>query len=391
MMLGAALVKEFKLVFRDLHSLLVLFAMPAAFIVIMSLAMQEQFAGDGSFGPEVKYHVEAPGEQTAQYLDNLRRSDFLRLTEIDRAAYESALSDRTAGGDRAVYLFVPAGAFTAGDGTEKARPPVTLWLAPAVEERTRLLIRSAVEAAWTRTRLARRFAGAGEGAFDGLVPPDAIKTEYLYQGDGGQPTAVQQSVPAWLIFSMFFVVIPISTTLITERQQGTLARLRTMPVSMPLFVSAKILPYLVINQIQLILMLAVGFYLVPWLGGDRLNVAGAPAGLAIMSLATGFAALGYGLLVAVAVRTTEQATAIGGIGSILLGALGGIMVPKFVMPDYLQTATHISPMAWGLEGFLDIVLRGGGVGEIAYEAFILFVFGATLFSAALILIQRRRQ
>ena len=41
---------------------------------------------------------------------------------------------------------------------------------------------------------------------------------------------MQQNVPAWLVFGAFFVVIPLSNTLIRERQQGTLRRLRTMPV-----------------------------------------------------------------------------------------------------------------------------------------------------------------
>ena len=35
------------------------------------------------------------------------------------------------------------------------------------------------------------------------------------------------------------------------------------------------------------------------------------------------------------------------------GALGGVMVPKFVMPPFMRELADISPMSWGLEGFLD--------------------------------------
>ena len=42
---------------------------------------------------------------------------------------------------------------------------------------------------------------------------------------GGRPSSVQQNVPAWLIFGMFFVVMPMSALFIVERRDGTLARL----------------------------------------------------------------------------------------------------------------------------------------------------------------------
>lgn len=388
-MTGAAIIKEFKLVFRDLHSLLVLFAMPAAFIVIMSLAMQDEFAADKQGGPVVRYHIDSPDDKTARFTAFLGRSSFLSFIETGASTPQAALNAPS--DDRPLaYLSVATGAFDAsgGDGA------VTVWLAPSVETRTRLLIEAAVNEAYAKTRLAQQFAAAGasEALVEEFIPAGAIRTEYLYSGAAPdvRPTSVQQNVPAWLIFSMFFVVIPISTTLITEKQFGTLDRIRTMPASMPAFIAAKIPPYLAINQVQLIIMLLVGIYIVPLLGGNRLGITGSTTGLAVMSLATGFAATGYGLFIAALVRTTEQATAVGGIGNILLGALGGIMVPKFVMPDYLQAATHVSPMAWGLEGFLDILLRGGGVDAIAFEALTLSLFGAVLLGAAIVIIQRRR-
>jgi ABC-2 type transport system permease protein len=102
-----------------------------------------------------------------------------------------------------------------------------------------------------------------------------------------------------------------------------------------------------------------------------------------MSLAIGVSAIGYALVVAVSAKTTAQATTIGGVGNILLGAIGGIMVPKFVMPDYLQAFTKLSPMSWGLDGFLDILLYGNGVSAIIPEVIMLLVFGACMLFLAL--------
>jgi ABC-2 type transport system permease protein len=52
------------------------------------------------------------------------------------------------------------------------------------------------------------------------------------------------------------------------------------------------------------------------------------------------------------------------------------MVPKLVMPLAMQRLGDLSPMSWGLEGFLDIFVRGGGVAEVLPECGQLLVFAA---------------
>jgi ABC-2 type transport system permease protein len=188
---------------------------------------------------------------------------------------------------------------------------------------------------------------------------------------------------------MFFLVIPISTTFIAERQQGTLGRLRSMNISVPLLFAGKLIPYFLINQVQVVIMLWVGVFLVPLLGGDALTLGRSPLGLGLMAAAVSFGAIGYALLISVLARTTEQATTLGGVGNIVLGAIGGIMVPKFVMPEAMQGITALSPMAWGLEGFLDILLRQGGVREVLPEAAALFAFGTVALLVAAQLLRRR--
>jgi len=53
-------------------------------------------------------------------------------------------------------------------------------------------------------------------------PDTSIGIQYVYKTNRTIkfPSAVQQSVPAWLVFSMFFIVIPISNTFIAEADTG---------------------------------------------------------------------------------------------------------------------------------------------------------------------------
>jgi ABC-2 type transport system permease protein len=387
-MLIAAISKEFRLVFRDFHSVLVLFAMPAVFIIIMSLAMQDQFAPGKTATFEIRFFNAESNPTSDRIIELLLQSEYFRLkrtnTPNDPQAIKTLLGD-----SNSAYIHIPSNFARLPDPDTGEYSSVEIWLTPNVDIRTSLLISSVVKEALIRATLPP--ANGHNGGTD-IPISDYIKTGYLYQDDeySQRPTAVQQSVPAWLIFSMFFVVIPIATTLVTEKQQGTLIRLRAMNVSMNGFLVAKILPYLLINQLQLLLMLLLGIYLVPILGGDKLTISGAWWNLAPISLAIGFSAVSYALLIAVIAKTTEQATSIGGIGNILLGAIGGIMVPKFVMPDYLQKITQVSPMSWGLDGFLDIFLRNGGFRDILPEFIMLTALGLLLLLTALTIFQRQQ-
>ena len=65
----------------------------------------------------------------------------------------------------------------------------------------------------------------------------------------------------------------------------------------------------------------------------------------LVAAAVSLAAVACALLVASIARTNQQATIVGGVGNILMGAIGGIMVPKFMMPTAMQTLAEFSPMA----------------------------------------------
>jgi len=231
----------------------------------------------------------------------------------------------------------------------------------------------------------------GDESLDELA---AVVLNVTYAYDGGQelsPSSVQQNVPAWLVFAMFFVVVPLSNTLIKERQLGTLKRLKTIPVSPAVLILGKLFPYFVVMQLQVICMIAVGIFVVPMLGGDRLAMGSSYGALVLISFALSLAALGYAFVIAVVTKTTEQATMLGGAGNIILAALGGIMIPKFVMPLSMQKISEWSPMNWGLEGFLDVFLRNGDVGFVLPKVLMLGGLGICLIVIASLLMAKRSE
>jgi ABC-2 type transport system permease protein len=174
---------------------------------------------------------------------------------------------------------------------------------------------------------------------------------------------------------MFFISVPLSTTWIQERQQGTLLRLRSLGIGPATLLAGKLLPYGVVNLCQAATMLGVGVWAVPALGGRRLDLGVEPGALlAVIGLAS-FAAVAWGLMVANWAGSAEQATVFSGVANLLMGAVGGVMVPRFIMPAVLQKASEASPMAWGLDAFLDVLLRRGGLELAAPQLWRLGLFG----------------
>jgi ABC-2 type transport system permease protein len=137
-------------------------------------------------------------------------------------------------------------------------------------------------------------------------------------------------------------------------------------------------------------MLAVGVWLMPVIGGEGLSLQGVHWGaLLLLLLAIGLAAVSLALAVACLVSTHSQAATIGPVLNILMAALGGVMVPTFVMPPLMQSIARYSPMNWGLEGLLDVLLRNGDIVSILPEAGKLAVFASLMLGAGFLLFRRR--
>ena len=76
------------------------------------------------------------------------------------------------------------------------------------------------------------------------------------------------------------------------------------------------------------------------------------------------AACGFGLFLGMACSTYEQASTLGYTAIVASAALGGVMVPVYAMPPLMQELAIISPLNWGLNAFLDILVRGDALSAI---------------------------
>jgi len=187
------------------------------------------------------------------------------------------------------------------------------------------------------------------------------------------PNAFQQNVPGYTIYGVFWIVSLLTASVLQEKREGTFRRLLAAPLSRAVMLAGKLLPYYLINLIQIAIMLGAS----RWLFG--LSLGRSPFALVTVSLAVAAAATGLGVLVAALVRTEAQA---GGLTVLLLltmSALGGCFVPRFIMPDWLRTLGLLMPHAWALDAYQDLLVRGYGLREVWPKVGALTAFAAAFF------------
>ncbi|MGI9308111.1 MAG: ABC transporter permease [Gammaproteobacteria bacterium] len=376
--------KEFLLLLRDRTSLALLFLMPSIFIVIMSLALQSGYASHSAVDIDYVLVDHARSDGSNAFIDRLGESRSFHRT--DSSAPEGELA-RQVNADEIQFLLVLAKDFD----TQLANgaPAATLQIGPSTDAPLAQLFQT-----WVVSHLSRHYLDQQVFPLLMLDDPTAedpganleklLEVSAVSSKEKGRylPSSVQQNVPGWMLFGMFFVAIPLSNTLINERSNRTLRRQHSMGVTRLSIIGGKVIPYFIINLIQVILMLIVGTVLVPLLGGDKLSLGNSMAGLIMLTCACSLAAVSYALLISRFARTTEQATLFTGATNIIMAALGGIMIPRFLMPDLMQTLGWFSPMSWGLEGFHDLFLRDGGSGDVLQECSVLLVFAVIMLSLA---------
>ncbi len=197
------------------------------------------------------------------------------------------------------------------------------------------------------------------------------------------PNPVQQTVPAWALFAMFFIALPMSASFIHDRKEGILRRLMGYKVSKLQILLGKMSAFFIINVLQFFVMLVLGLFVVPMFTDMSFALNIAWPGLILAVLVSALAATSYGLLVSSLFTSSEQASSFGAIAVVLMALFGGVMIPHFVLPAFMQKLAFLSPLYWGLESFLDIFMRQLSVSSVLPKLTVLLVFSILFLLIAL--------
>jgi ABC-2 type transport system permease protein len=188
----------------------------------------------------------------------------------------------------------------------------------------------------------------------------------IYGSLNANPNILSVNIPAFILFAMFFIVLPLAGSIINEKQQGTKDRLMTLPVNSFTFISGKVTMYLIVCIMQFFLMVAIGKYGFPVISHlPSLSLDVNVTALSVSIISSGLAAIGFGLLIGTFTNTNAQAAPLGSALVVILAVIGGIFFPDYLMPESIKKISIISPLKWGTNAFFNIFARGADL-KIVY-------------------------
>ncbi len=409
----ATVFKELLLLTRDRSGLAVLFVMPAVLVVVVSLVQENVLKATGetgvellfvdqdrqAFGKAIREHLEASGVgRLVSELDGQELDAGKAKALIEKGRYQVGIvvpEGTTAAVRREAVAQVSAAFSGAAGEVPAALPRVSVYFDPLAHGSFRssvlnglkhMLLAMEIEIkakvlAELLSAVSRGTAGAaGERTAMPMDPGWASRRLMDVVAEQGRlkklPTSVQHNVPAWAVFGIFFIVLPLGGIILRERQDGTLDRLRTLPVPHLTLLAGKLAAYVFVCWGQFLFVVLVGKTLLPILGTTVLSLGSDPLALIVTVTLISLAACGYGVMIGTLARTFEQASIIGPVSVVCAAALGGIMVPVYAMPRVMQTVSLFSPLAWGLNALVEIFAREGTLGSIRPELGYLAAFSA---------------
>ena len=184
-------------------------------------------------------------------------------------------------------------------------------------------------------------------------------------GDESSNWGLIQAVAGTAILMLLFSVSSIGQSMLEEKENGVLKKLLQSPVKPFEIMMSKMLTATIISVFQLTVM-----FIFSWLAFALDIFMDIPA-LIIMILFTAIACSSFGVLLSAIVTTKKQADSLGTIIILFMSAVGGSMIPLYIMPSFMQDAAVISVNYWSIQGFYDIFWRKTGIESIMENILVL--------------------
>lgn len=409
----ATIRKELLLLLRDPAGLLLLLIMPAALIIVMAIVQDAPYKEYQEVKFEILVTNKDKGSVGEKIIEGLRKNkSFVVISELEHKNLdETTLKQNLQDGKYHMGIVIPenataslvnvsnklanemagaagiSGALPVSSTTDSAS--LQLLFDPVVKPAFRSSLNYALNQYLTQVKieiLLERMSkmngdslAAGQGVSVASLNVLSVQEERL--GDRKNPVltnSVQHNVPAWAIFGMFLIVVPLSGNMIRERDEGSAVRIQLIPQANRRVGLGKIVFYIVVCMLQFFVMLMVGIYLLPLFGLPKLFLGTYPFSLIPMAFAIAFAAVGFGYFIGSVFKTANQAMPCGAITVVLFSAIGGVWVPVEILPALMRKVALLSPLYWSLEGVNEVILRGKGWEGIWMPFSILIVSGCVL-------------
>lgn len=389
--LYSSLRKELLLLINDKVGLALMFLMPLLLVFIITIIQDSAYkmVNENQIPLLVVNHDS--GKEGGKLVDLLTKSGLFKIESQNAIQQESLKSELLSRG-KMIALYIPA-TFSAGlesnaedvsailmddlglehdtSAREKiSMPKLSFYNDPVLQENYSYSVMSVIQSymsvienslmidrMYANMDIAERSGKLKDKMISNRVGIDQIVARN--NNSTAIPNSTQHNVPAWTIFAMFFMVVSLGSNIVKERVNGSFLRLKTMPTTFMVVMFSKMAIYVIVAALQVALTFSMGIWILPKLGLPKLSVPDNIIATIAVIFISSMAAVSYALMIGAFAKTEQQANGFGAISIIIFGAIGGILVPTFVMPGFMQFFSNFSPLHWCLEGFYVLFLKGG--------------------------------
>ena len=373
---------------RDFKTFMFLLIMPILFTLLFGFAFGGFGGGDSDSRLPVGYLSQDDHWVSRSLHDLLAGSEVIRLDE-NTFRSTSDLEQLVADGDLAAAVIIPDGYGKAALKGKSARlivitdPNSTAWTTVQAEL---LALASRLDGA-IRTATVIEQTGAEGPSFNYTFkqtlaawdePPIAIQetTSPALQKSENNNGAMTHTAPGMMLQFAIAGLLTAAQIIVAERKSRTLQRLLTTSARRVHIVVGHYLAILFMILMQFIILILFAQIV---LKVDYLRV---PAGSFLVAFSAALCIAALGLLIGILAKTEEQAIIFSLVPMFVFAGLGGAWVPLEVTGATFRAVGHVSPVAWAMDGFENIVARGLGFGSVLVPAAALLGYAAFFFLLA---------
>jgi ABC-2 type transport system permease protein len=380
--------KDLLQILRNRMTFLFLLIMPIAFTLLFGLA----FGGSGGTSdPRLPVgYLDQDGGQLSQGLKTLLDQSTVIRLDVNPQRSRADLDSLVGNGKLAAAIIVPAGySQSLQTGT-----PMKLIVIDDPSNTSSATIQTDILAATNRLMSAVRAAqivvqttkdpaafgpAFGEALAAWQQPPIQVTltSSAAIKQQSQNVMSMAHSSPSMMLQFAIAGLLTAATVIVNERKTRSLQRLLTTATSRVQILLGHYLALLTLVLGQFILLIAFGQFA---LKVDYLRL---PLATLLVAVATALCIAALGLLIGMLAKTDEQAIIFSLIPMFVLSGLGGAWVPLEFTGAAFQAVGHLSPVAWALDGFKNIISRGLGFNSILLPAAALLGYAVLFFVLAL--------
>ena len=361
---------------RERSNIFFVFVFPLAIILLIGA----QFGGD--FNPGIGTFRADAGELSAAIVEGLEADGDLRIAEYSTSGDLRTAVER---GDVQAGVFLPEGM----DDQARAGEVIEIGFVARPDgfgAQLQSTVSAVISEVMTPVAAAEFASSKTDAGFDeALVLADeqaktiaSLTVETSALGEAIFPDTLGRfdlGAAQQLVLFVFLTALAGSAALILTRQLGISQRMLSTPTSVRTVVLGEGAGRWATAMVQGLYIVAATFLIFGVNWGD-------PVGAFLILVTFSAVGAGAGMLMGAVFSNDQQAAGVSVVLALGLAALGGSMLPAELFSPTMQKVAHITPHAWALDGFAELVRRNGAVADILLELGVLTIYAIVLFVIA---------